>query len=530
MVWKGGRGGMPKTLAFYMRLSSEDQTIGESDSIKNQRDLLYRFVSQTCDFQDWKRIEFKDDGYSGTNFDRPQIKRLLTLVRRRQIDCIIVKDLSRFGRNYIDVCDYLEQVFPLYGVRFIAVNDSYDSNRTKGSSVSMDVAIKSLVSELYSRDLSLKIRSSNKVRWLNGKYLGTIAFYGYELLETGKNKLVIDDQAATVVRRIFQMAADGRNPNEIAVLLNEEKVLAPLAYRRKKGTDKSRGWNIQDDRLLWTRFSIKRILCDQRYTGKLVSYRRTKADVSTKRTKGNPKEEWIIAMNTHEPIVTQELFLKAGIWFTKRRASRKQVSVRKNPMTGILKCGYCHHNLTRSSGNQAYYYCYMAKYEESTRCSKIKVMEKVFSDILLAIINMQVSLVLRNERCLTKISLTNHERIQNLKKEIQMKREEIKKISVIRKHAFEEYCFETISKAKYAAILESNTQQTNQIYEKIHELQRECSLFTKDRQQNNEQGVCQRSEYAEWLNKDMVMLFVKEILVFEGNRFEIVWNYRNYYK
>lgn len=187
---------MPKTLALYMRLSSEDENIGESDSIKNQRELLHRFVAEKREFKDWEILEFQDDGYSGTNFNRPQIKRLLMLVRQKRIDCIIVKDFSRFGRNYIDVCDYLEQVFPLYGVCFIAVNDMYDSNQTKGSSVGMDVALKSMVSELYSRDISTKIRSSNKVRWSNGKYLGTIAFYGYQLSETAKNKLVIDDQSS----------------------------------------------------------------------------------------------------------------------------------------------------------------------------------------------------------------------------------------------------------------------------------------------------------------------------------------------
>ena len=143
---------MPKTLALYMRLSSEDENIGESDSIKNQRELLHRFVAEKREFKDWEILEFQDDGYSGTNFNRPQIKRLLMLVRQKRIDCIIVKDFSRFGRNYIDVCDYLEQVFPLYGVRFIAVNDRYDSNQTEGSSVGMDVALKSKIGRASCRE------------------------------------------------------------------------------------------------------------------------------------------------------------------------------------------------------------------------------------------------------------------------------------------------------------------------------------------------------------------------------------------
>lgn len=521
---------MPKTLALYMRLSSEDENIGESDSIKNQRELLHRFVAEKREFKDWEILEFQDDGYSGTNFNRPQIKRLLMLVRQKRIDCIIVKDFSRFGRNYIDVCDYLEQVFPLYGVRFIAVNDRYDSNQTKGSSVGMDVALKSMVSELYSRDISTKIRSSNKVRWSNGKYLGTIAFYGYQLSETQKNKLVIDEQAAVVVRRIFQLAADGVNPNEIAVLLNKEKIPSPLAYRKQNGTDLDRGWKVADERLLWTRFAIKRILRDERYTGKLVSYRRTKADVSTKRTKANPKSEWIIAADTHEPIVTQELFEKAGIWFPKKENWCKTVPSRKYPLTGILKCGYCHHNLTRASVKQPYYHCYMAKYEESTPCSTIKVMEMAFSDILLAIINKQVSMVLRDGRNPSEFTLTNHERIQSLQKEIQIRQQEIEKFRVSRKNAFEEYCFEYISKEQYAALLEANTQQMNQISERLRELQTECSLLTEDKQETEYQQVHQKYEFADQLTKDMVLAFVKEVFVFEGERFEIVWNYEDYYK
>ncbi|MEG0693109.1 MAG: zinc ribbon domain-containing protein, partial [Oscillospiraceae bacterium] len=200
------------------------------------------------------------------------------------------------------------------------------------------------------------------------------------------------------------------------------------------------------------------------------------------------------------------------------------------PLTGILKCGYCHHNLTRASVKQPYYHCYMAKYEESTPCSIIKVMEKAFSDILLTIINKQVSMVLRDGRNPSEFTLTNHERIQSLQKQIQLKQQEIEKLRVSRKNAFEEYCFEHISKEQYAAMLETNAQQMNQISEKLRELQTECSLLTEDKQETEYQQVHQKYEFADQLTKDMVLAFVKEIFVFEGERFEIVWNYEDYYK
>lgn len=521
---------MPKTLALYMRLSSEDENAGESDSITNQRELLHRFVAEHREFKDWELLEFQDDGYSGTNFNRPQIKRLILLARQKRIDCIIVKDFSRFGRNYIDVCDYLEQVFPLYGVRFIAVNDMYDSNQTRGSSVGMDVALKSMIGELYSRDISKKIRSANKVRWSKGEYLCTIAFYGYQLSETEKNKLVIDEEAAAVVRRIFQMAADGVNPNDIVVLLNKEQIPSPLSYRKQNGTDSDRGWKVVDERLLWTRYSVKRILCDERYTGILVSYKRTKADVSTNRTKANPKAEWITVPDSHEPIVTQDIFEQAGIWFPKQKSPRKPCTNRGYPLTGILKCGHCHHRLTRDSNKEPYYHCYMAKSEEVTPCSNIKVYEKTFSKILLAVINKQVSMVLHDGRNPTEFTLTNHERIKSLQKQIQRKQQDLEKLRIARKNAFEEYCFEHISKEQYAALLESNTRQMEQLSEKLRELQGECSALTESKRELDYQQLHKKYEFADQLTKDMVTAFVKEIFVFEDDRFEIVWNYEDYYK
>lgn len=172
----------------------------------------------------------------------------------------------------------------------------------------------------------------------------------------------------------------------------------------------------------------------------------------------------------------------------------------------------------------------MAKYEESTPCSTIKVMETAFSDILLAIINKQVIMVLRDGRNPSEFTLTNHERIQSLQKDIQIRQQEIEKLRVARKNAFEEYCFEHISKEQYAAMLEANTRQMNLISEKLREMQTECSLLTEDKQETEYQQVHQKYEFADQLTKDMVLVFVKEVSVFEDERFEIVWNYEDYYK
>ena len=214
---------MTGTIALYMRISSEDANEGESFSIGHQRDLLYHFVKSRREFDGCTVMEFLDDGYTGTNFDRPGVQKMLSMAGN-PIQCIIVKDFSRFGRNLIDVGDYLDQIFPFLGVRFIAVNENYDSKNSIGSSVSLDVSLKAMVYEMYSRDISEKIRCMQQAKMKKGEYLCAIAFYGYKRSQTRKNSLEIDGQAAGIVRRIFQMAVDGMEPTQIALRLNTEGI------------------------------------------------------------------------------------------------------------------------------------------------------------------------------------------------------------------------------------------------------------------------------------------------------------------
>lgn len=520
---------MSSTLALYMRLSSEDKNAGESDSIANQRELLHRYVESKPEFKNWGILEFQDDGYTGTNFNRPQVKRMLLMARQKRINCIVVKDFSRFGRNYIDVCDYLEQVFPLHGVRFLSVTDNYDSDTTKGSSVGMDVALKSMIHEMYSRDISTKIRSANKVRWEKGEYLGTIAFYGYKLSDTVKNRLVPDEPTAEIVRRIYSLAVGGMNPNDIAVLLNTEGVPTPLAYRKLNGTDQMRGWTATSDKVIWTRANIKRILCDERYTGTLISYKHTKADVSSRKTKFLPQSEWIVALNAHEPLVTKEQFEEAGKYFKSIKQKDTYVS-RAYPLTGILKCGYCNHKLTRSNIKSPYFYCNMAHFEKNSPCRQAKVNEERFSETLLTVISKQVALVLLDGRNPSEFTLTNHEKIIKLKAEIQRKKDEVSKLKTTRKNAFEEYYSECISKERYTALLSDNTNKSRMVSEKLNKLQDEYSKIIEDSRETDYQLNHKKYEFAQALTKDMVTEMIKEIRVFDGNRFEIVWNYEDYYR
>lgn len=307
----GGEGGRNmKTIALYMRLSNDDAHEGESCSISNQRVLLLDYIKNHEEFDNWNVLEFYDDGYSGVSFERPGIQKLLSLAGT-MVNCIIVKDFSRFSRNLVEVGDYLDQIFPFLGVRFIAVNEGYDSGQGMGSSVSLDVSLKALVYEMYSRDVSEKIRSVKHAKMRKGEYQGIIAFYGYKRNKTAKGGLQVDEPAAEVVHRIFRMAAEGISPTNIAVQLNHDSIPSPLMYRRENHTDGGHSWRVAGNLTCWTRENVRRTLCDERYTGRLISYTRAKEDVSSKVSKLLLKEEWIIAEDAHEALVSKEMFERA---------------------------------------------------------------------------------------------------------------------------------------------------------------------------------------------------------------------------
>ena len=224
-------------IAVYLRLSSEDQDLkqggkAESNSIGNQRNLILDFIRRIPEFAGATILEFCDDGWSGKNFERPGVQEMLGLVKEGKIQCIIVKDISRFGRDYLEVGNYLSRVFPFLNVRFIAVNDGFDSIRPADID-SLDTSFKTLLYDLYSRDLSRKVRSAKRQRAEKGKFLSPFAPFGFVKDPADKNRLLIDPEAAQIVRRIFHMMASGQSADEIARVFNDELIPTPMIYKRR---------------------------------------------------------------------------------------------------------------------------------------------------------------------------------------------------------------------------------------------------------------------------------------------------------
>lgn len=347
--------------AIYLRLSESDGDLGidgknESNSIENQRLLLNSYLEARPELAG-EVVEYADDGYSGTNFDRPAFKRMIEDAKKGKVDVILVKDLSRLGRDYIIAGDYIEQIFPMIGVRFIAVNNGYDSADHISGTMGFDVAVSNLINTFYSRDLSKKIKSGNVTKWRKGISTSSHAPYGYDKSKTEKGKYVIDPEAAQIVQMIFEKAANGYKTRDIARLLNEMGVLPPWEYLVRHNGWKPRKLITPEKERLWDCTKVSAIIRRYDYTGAMVIGRRRTASVGGKNMRKKPKEDWTVVEGVNDPIVSQELYELANLTVRNQKAPDYIIN-QKYPLKGKIRCGNCRHTLSRAvSTYKEYFIC-----------------------------------------------------------------------------------------------------------------------------------------------------------------------------
>jgi len=518
---------MSDTIALYIRLSAEDDNVGESDSIKNQRDLLYDYLSLHEEFSGHKVLEFNDDGWSGTNFERPGVKKLLELAKKKEIGCIIVKDFSRFGRNFIDVCDYIDQIFPFLGIRFIAVNENYDSSKSKGSTAPIDVAFKTLIHEMYSRDTSDKLTAIYRAKMAKGEHTCGIAFYGYLKSKTEKNKLVVDEPAAMVIRRIFQMACDGMNLNEIAITMNRENIPTPIKQQYINGSAKMRGWKIAgdgEDSVIWTRYAVKRILRDERYTGKMVFKKRTKVGFGSKKTVAVPQKDWIIVPDTHDAIITEEVYAKAQSVFAPSKACNIH-GKKPHLFVGKLKCAYCNHSLSRQPGKEPVFVCATSRAMSEADCKNLHLSEENLKRDLFSLIYHHAELALNASDEDVKSKAAGQ--LCHLQRLITDVGERIDKIKLCKILDFEELSDGKLSKGEYMSRKANYDEQITVLKGQIELWSNEIE---KEQQKNSFGSRIKQAQscvLGTELTRDILEQFVGQIRVYNDNTFEVVWNFRD---
>lgn len=306
---------------MYLRISVEDEKTAESSSIASQRDILTRFLDGHAELSRCRRMEFCDDGHSGTNLNRPAITSLLRKIRSGEVCCVVVKDISRLGRSYIEVGNCLERVFPFLGVRFISVNDSYDSGAKAAEDIG--IALKTLVYDLYSKDISVKSKSGLDAKKRRGEFAASSPVYGYMKSRDSRNKLEIDEDAAKIVRNIFKLASEGKRAKEIADMLNEAGVPARSSYKARKfgGKDRKRG----NSGSRWSAGDIREVVGYECYIGAAVA-NKTERKVIGQPCIDVPKERWTVVPDAHPPIVGRQEFDSAQRLL--RRPSRKKASIK----------------------------------------------------------------------------------------------------------------------------------------------------------------------------------------------------------
>ena len=323
--------------ALYCRVSRDDGTEKESNSITNQKRMLSKYA-KTNGFKNIKVYE--DDGFTGTNFNRPDMQRLLDDVEMGYISTIIVKDMSRFGREYLQVGYYTEQYFPEKDVRFIAVNDGVDSNDYDNDFT----PIRNVINELYAKDISRKVRSAHRTRGSLGEPLAQPP-YGYMKDPKNKKRWIIDPEAASVVKDVFKMCLEGKGNETIARILQERQVLIPMAYWQSKGLP--RGGKIkQPNPYKWCKSSVAKILAQQEYCGDVINFKSYSKSFKNKKRISKPQEDWMVFKDVHEPIIDRETFEKVQkLTKTTKRRAPKDKSIPKNMFADLLYCADCKHKL-----------------------------------------------------------------------------------------------------------------------------------------------------------------------------------------
>ena len=349
--------------AIYVRLSKEDGDVAdakkaESNSISNQRSLIKNYLKDIKNIASTK--EYVDDGYTGSNFERPAFQEMLQDIKTGKINLVCIKDLSRFGREYIDSGMYIERLFPSLGVRFISINDNIDSMSEHNYSDEIMIPFKNLLNDAYCRDISIKIRSHLEIKRKNGEFIGSFPVYGYMKDPEDHHKLLVDEYAADIVRDIFRLKLQGMSQESIAKRLNEKDVLSPADYKASCGMNYRTSFKVKA-RSEWTAVAVRRILTDEFYIGNLVQGKRTTPNHKIKKSYERDADEWIRIEKNHDPIVSDREFeVVARLLDMDTRISPNQKTV--YPLSGLVTCSECKYPMIRKPSKvggrtYAYYLC-----------------------------------------------------------------------------------------------------------------------------------------------------------------------------
>ena len=521
--------------AIYVRLSKEDALSSqgkkaESNSISNQKQLILDFVRDKADINIVSIRE--DDGYTGTDYERPDFQRMMDDIKAGIVNCVIVKDLSRFGREYINAGKYIDRLFPYYGVRLIAINDGIDTI-TRSSSDDFSIMIKNLMNDNYCRDISIKIRSQLQVKRKNGEFIGAFAPYGYQKSDEDKNLLLVDTYPAGIVQDIFRWKLEGMNQDAIARRLTDQGVLSPMEYKRSQGLSYKTMFKT-NPQAKWSAAAVRRILTNPVYVGTLVQGVRTRPNYKIKTVVVKEEDEWVIVENAHEAIIEPKIFLLVQrLLELDTRTSPHEEKV--FPLAGLIYCGDCDGTMVRkttTSGGKKFAYYVCGTHKKTHSCSNHQIPEKQLEETVLALLQEHIQMVVELDSCLQTIRNAPMKRINTKKLEDRLVAIEadLDRYRRLKTSAYEDLKDGILSKEDYLDIRDQYDARIADASLAEEQVKKELALFF-EAGYSSQQWINDFKEHRNIraLTRSVVAQCIEKIQIYEGKRIEITFTHAQDY-
>ena len=523
--------------AIYVRLSKEDGDVAgaskaESNSISNQKELIRDFLKDKEDIV--VVSERVDDGYSGSSFERPGFQQMLEDIRRGAVDCVIVKDLSRFGREYIDTGRYIERLFPALGVRFIAVNDHYDSLRGDGQGDEILVPFKNLINDAYCRDISVKIRSHLEVKRRNGEFIGAFAPYGYQKDGEDRHRLVVDAYAAGVVRDIFRMKLHGMSQDAIAGKLNRDGILSPMEYKNSRGINFRTAFRVKAASG-WSPVAVRRILENEVYIGNLVQGRQSTPNHKVKKSIRKDKGDWVRVEKNHEPVVSERDFAvvqKLLGMDTRTAPDREGVYL----LSGIAVCGDCGAPMVRkvsSVNGKRYCYYICSEHKAGGSCGPHRIPVQALEDAVFVLLKRHIGCILDLERVLEYAGTVPFRDLDVRK--LEERREkllgEAERCRELRMMLYEDMKDGVITKEDYVELHAAYEARGKEAQEAAGKAEREIRAVLEG-DEDKYRWISYFKEYRDIgeLTRNVVVALISEVRVYDRENIEVVFDFADQYR
>lgn len=521
-------------LALYLRLSVEDgDLVDESNSIKNQRSLVLEYVAK-LGFSNYKLQEYIDDGFSGKNFNRPGVQELFKNVKQGIVKVIIVKDLSRFGRNYLEVGDYIEKIFPALEVRFIAINNGFDSNDYLGTTPGIDTNFLNLVNDYYSEENAYKLRKDFWRKRQRGEFIAALAPLGYEKSINNHNRLVMDEYAAAIIYNCFTLTRDLGSYEKAAREMQRLGYPTPQLYKMSQGVDFK--WRYNDSQKKWSGGIVRRIVNNREYLGCIVHHTRAVIEVGSKKTKHINYPDWEVVPGHHKAIITEELYDAAhkSIEENKKKKGvheQRRMGEMHSPIKGLVKCGNCRHNLTRRPRMNPTYYCKYRYSQQNTECCKGNIREDELLPIIYESVNKQILLLGEVRRMIEKLDSDKKEEDRINKNEITKLQREIATLKNQRLQIYEELMDGSLSNSEFI-------ERKGKISLKIADIEERIAAYETMSTDSNTSQLYEFFKSLEpyqtgaetVISEEVIRLVINAVYVYNDKRIEIAYNFTDKFR